>query len=584
MKRIAGILATFLVAAVALVALLFAVLPREALKTQIGQQISGWTGREVSLRGEPRIDFFPPLSVTLNDVTVSGPSGMTDAEIISMDRLTGTIRLAPLIIGRVEIDSFVLVRPLIRLVRDEAGGRNWAFDAGAAALQLAFAGDVPLGVFSLEGGTILYEDRQSGETERLDSVNLTVEWTSVRAPLAISGSAIWRGEQVMLTTNAAAPFAFLNDQVTPLEVRIESAPVSVVFTGEAQDYPLPEFKGALKLSTVSLRRFANWLGSPIGPGSTLGQASLFGTAEFSNGVLSVADAELTLDGNSASGALEVTASTTPDIAGTLAFGALDLTPYFGGLAAALSTAGDWREVELPTRWFRDMNADIRLSANTVKLGSLTAGATAATASLREARLEIGLARAEIDGGSLAGDVAFADADIPHVEVRLRANDIDLAGVGPAIGLPRSMTGSGSAVVDVATGGRDLGSLIDGLDGTARLDVRQGSVPLFGIAGIAATAGLVSDPGPADSLAPVPVEAASAGFTLSNGVAVLERGKLVTSSYGAEMQGWIGLRDGTLGLNGTLQAAASGSAEATPFPFGVEGTLADPQAEPQALAN
>ena len=68
-----------------------------------------------------------------------------------MDRLTGTIRLLPLIIGRVEIGSFTMVRPLLKLVRDDRGARNWAFDSGAAALQLAFAGDVPLGDFALAG-------------------------------------------------------------------------------------------------------------------------------------------------------------------------------------------------------------------------------------------------------------------------------------------------------------------------------------------------------------------------------------------------------------------------------------------------
>jgi uncharacterized protein involved in outer membrane biogenesis len=585
MKRIAGILAAVLVAAIALFTLFVVLLPREALKTQIGQQIAGWTGREVSLSGEPRIDFFPRLSVTLNDVTVGGPADMDDAEIISMDRLTGTIRLAPLIIGRVEIDSFSMVHPSVRLVRDDAGRRNWAFDAGAAALQLAFAGDVPLGVFRVEGGTVAYEDRMRGETERFDSVNLTIEWTSVRTPLAVEGSAIWRGEQVTFAASAEAPFAFLNGAATPVEARIDSAPVSMIFSGAAEDYPLPQLSGALKLSSASLRRFANWLGSPIGPGSTLGQASLFGTAEFGNRVLSVADAEITLDGNSASGALTVTAAKKPDITGTLAFESLDLTPYFAGLTTALSIASDWRKVELPTEWFRDMSADIRLSANSVKLGSLVAANTAASASLRDGRLEIGVARADLSGGSLAGDLAIVAGARPLVEAQLRATDIDLAAAAPALGLPKAIAGSGTAMVDVATGGSDLGALVDGLSGTARLDVRQGAVPVFGIANVAADSGLAASPGPMENLTPIRVEAATAGFTFAGGVAVLERAKLTTASYAATAQGWIGLRDGTLGLNGTLEPpGAAESEDKTTIPFTIEGTLANPVARPLALEN
>ena len=343
-------------------------MPREALKAQIGEQIASWTGRDVSLRGEPEISLFPALRVTLNDVHVGGPEDMDNSEILSMDRLTGTIRLLPLIIGRIEVGSYTMVRPLVRLVRDEEGRRNWEFDSGAAALQLAFAGDVPLGDFSLEGGTVVFEDRQSGENERLDSVNLAIDWPSVRQPIAVGGSGIWRGEQVNISIDAKAPFAFVNGGSTPLEARIESAPISAIFTGQADDYPLPKLAGALKLSTPSLRRFASWLGSPIGPGSTLGPASGFGTAMFDANGLSVENAEFTLDGNDASGALKVAVSPKLDIAGTLAFNALDLSPYFAGLSTAMSTTSDWRHVALATDWFADVNADVRLSASSVRLG------------------------------------------------------------------------------------------------------------------------------------------------------------------------------------------------------------------------
>ena len=159
MKRVVWILAGAALFAAALFALLVLLLPRETLRTRIGEQIAAWTGRDVSLSGEPEIDVFPRLSVTLNDVQVGGPEGMEDARVVSMDRLTGTIRLLPLLIGRVEIGSFTMVRPVIRLVRDADDRRNWAFNSGAAALQLAFAGDVLLGEFLLENGAVIYEDR-----------------------------------------------------------------------------------------------------------------------------------------------------------------------------------------------------------------------------------------------------------------------------------------------------------------------------------------------------------------------------------------------------------------------------------------
>ena len=157
---------------------------------------------------------------------------------------------------------------------------------------------MPLGEFVIEDGTLIYQNRQDGVTERLNSVNLALEWTSVRQPFRLSGIGIWRGEQVTFTASADAPFDFMNRKPTPLLARLDSAPISVVFTGAAADLETPRLTGDLRLSTPSLRGFAAWLGSPIGPGSTLGPASISGKAVFRERVLSMESAELSLDGNS----------------------------------------------------------------------------------------------------------------------------------------------------------------------------------------------------------------------------------------------------------------------------------------------
>ncbi len=124
-----------------------------SLKTQIGEQIARWTGRDVSLARRAPDQPLPAAQRHAGRRAQSaGRPAWTMPQILSMDRLKGTIRLLPLIIGRVEINSFTMVRPLVRLVRDKAGTRNWEFNSGAAALQLAFAGDVPLGKFHARGG------------------------------------------------------------------------------------------------------------------------------------------------------------------------------------------------------------------------------------------------------------------------------------------------------------------------------------------------------------------------------------------------------------------------------------------------
>jgi AsmA protein len=335
------------------------------------------------------------------------------------------------------------------------------------------------------------------------------------------------------------------------------------------------------------------MGGPLGPGSTLGQASGFGTAAFRDNSLSVEDAEFTLDGNGASGALTISVSPKLDITGTLAFGTLDLTPYFSGLSGLMAMTPDWRDVALSTDWFRDMNADIRLSAGSVRLGELTAGDAAASASLRDGRLEIGVARAVFGNGSLAGDLAITDAAAgATVEAQLRASDIAVELPPATIGLPETVSGNATLLLDVGTSGGNLGALVSGLTGTARLAVENGAVPLFGLAEIAgAPSGSTANPLPEEGLASRPVSAASIGLNFSGGLAMLEVGKVVAPAWVADIQGWVGLLDGSLGLNGAIRTAEDAARDdalppldattatepAEPLRFTIEGTLSQPVA-------
>ena len=584
MKRILWIVGAAALAVIALVALVVALLPRETLKTRLGEQIAAWTGRDVSLRGEPEISLFPQLTVTLTDVEVGGPRGMDDAEIIAMDRLIGTVRILPLIIGRVEIGSFTMVSPRVHLVSDVSGARNWEFDSGAAALQLAFAGDVPLGDFQLQNGTVIYENRTSGVTQRFDSVSIQVDWPSVRQPIEVAGSAAWNGETVEFSARAAAPFAFINGGASPVEAHLRSAPINIGFNGEAAELDAVRLSGDLNLETPSLRGFASWLGSPIGPGSTLGAASLAGSAIVQEGVLSVEDAQLALDGNSASGALAVTLAAEPEVTGTLALQRLDLTPYFAGLETGVGDGESWREARIETDWFRDLGADLRISAASVNLGGFGFGESAASLSIRDATLEIGIAKAELYGGSLSGDLTVSDGGKPREALwvaQLRAADFDLGRLAPQLGLPAGLAGTTTIATDMTSAGQEFGLILTSLGGTSTVQLRNGALPLFGLPELAAAGSGAAAAQGADASEVSPISLAAARLSFSGGAAILDRASSAAQNFTAAATGRIGLTDGSLNVSGTVQPAAPAAA---PQPFVIEGTLGSPVTRSVALAN
>ena len=569
MKRFLWILAASVAALALAIGLFYVLLPRDALQTRLGEIIASWTGRDVIMRGAPEIDLFPRLTVTLRDVTIGGPPTMDDADLIHMDWLRGAIRVLPLLIGRVEIDSFEMRRPVLTLVEDGAA-RNWNLDTGAAALQLAFAGDVPLGTFLVEDGTIVYENRGTGRQERFEDVGLELDWESIRKPVAVTGTAVWRGETVALGARAEAPFDFFNDRPTALTATLESRPLSAVFTGEVSELESPRFVGKLDLSVPSTGALAEWFGATAGPGAFLGGATLSGTAALTGTGLAMDGAQLSLDGGSAQGALQVSFGRKPRVDGTLAFDRIDITPYFNGLAAAWQAdAADWRAIPVDTAWLRGLDADLRLSAGSVRVGSAAFLDTAATLSLAAGRLEVGIAHAGLGGGTLSGTLSLSDfreGKTSAAEAAIRATEFTLDDVAAALRLPLVRSGAASVATQISSSGRTFGALLVNLIGSAGITVLGGTIVDPGFAAIGRGAAPTGRP---STLA---FDRLEARLAFGEGAALLESSVLRAPDYSVEMTGRMGLKDGTLALSGIVERPDAAQAPGT---FLIGGTVSTP---------
>src|SRR4029078_10162924 len=104
-------------------AVLRVVLPTAGVKQRIANKLADWTGRRVSFRGNPRVEAFPYVRITIYDVKIGDAKG--DEPFISMASLNSNMRLGPLLLGRVEIAAFNLNSPQIHLRRDRDASVNW---------------------------------------------------------------------------------------------------------------------------------------------------------------------------------------------------------------------------------------------------------------------------------------------------------------------------------------------------------------------------------------------------------------------------------------------------------------------------
>ncbi len=481
MKRIVAGLAVIVVSLSGFYLLMLGLVSADAARDRATSALEAWTGRQVSIGEDADVRLFPLPRLTLYNVRISGPEGDPAADILTAETLQADIRLLPLLIGRFSFGTLSLSGAEVRLIRDAEGRRNWRLDGGSAAVQLALSGELPIGHIVLKDATVSYEDVRGNQRESVLLPDFTLDWEGLRQPATMRGSVSFRDVQFVFDAHVASPLAFFDRKSTTLTMMLDGDRLTAEMSGEIADYKAFRFSGNLEASSPSLRRLIELFGGSVPAGRGFGAIAIAGDAEIKPDGLFVDQGQIELDGNPATGTLSVKFADRPVLSGTLAYQTLDLTPYLNMLGEADS--GIWSDRRFDTDWFDDFEADLRLSADQIVVGPYGLGGTAASAILKNKRLEIGLAQAEFYGGVTSGSISVADLPRDagqNLAVRLRATDFDL---GQALGLaggPPGLGGIATMNVDLRSEGLTLGQHLANLAGSASVVATDGAVPDIGL--------------------------------------------------------------------------------------------------------
>ena len=197
--------------------------------------------------------------------------------MVALKRLRLQVQFWPLLHRRIVVNRLVLVRPVIALEVDKAGRPNWVFGPAAASPttpagstashRRRAAGSrisgLALRKVQLYDGKISYLDQRTGKAERLDGINLTSSLHSLGSAIAGDGSAVWNGERVTFAVKIHKPRALLDGAESQVGIKLAAAPLTLDFSGRVAGLPSLTLDGAIALATTSLRRLAQWAGSPI---------------------------------------------------------------------------------------------------------------------------------------------------------------------------------------------------------------------------------------------------------------------------------------------------------------------------------
>jgi AsmA protein len=501
-----GILVVLLVVAAIAVPML---VPIETYKRQIVERVEAATGRQFAINGDVSLSVLPRLELEAEDVSLSNPPGAKQAQMLELSKLQMRLALLPLLSGKVALDSFVLVEPVINLEVDKQGRPNWQFGETQAAAepetpQESGGGmtlqEISLGDVRLVDGRLTYFDARSGATQTVENIDMTVSLPSLDQPLQAEGALTWNAEELTLKATVAEPRKLMKGGTSAVEAAIDSAPVEISYQGTVTNAAPPSLQGRIDLDVPSVREAAAWAGTPItSPGSGLGPLAIAGDVAMEGSKIAFTGATLKLDDMTGKGDLRVDlGGEKPSVVATLDVDAIDLNPYLPpapeagqganqeanqeepgttapGQAGQTASAG-WSEEPIDVSALKVANLDFTFHTGGITVREIEIGETRAKANLTNGKLALDLTELALYDGTGTGRVTLdGSGKTPALAAKFALSGLEAAPfLTDAAGFDR-IEGTANMAIDVATSGRSQKAMVSALDGTGRVQFLDGAI-------------------------------------------------------------------------------------------------------------
>lgn len=467
------------------------------LKELAADKASEAAGRRVAIRGGLSFDLWSwTPQASARDIAVENLSWGSRPEMARIAEAYVRVRLKPLLLGRLEIDSLRLVGPDV-LLESNGEEANWNFGAPEDENDLEEQrGDLPvLHRLVVEGGRFGYRSPQIDEPVDLEIEQLEMKTAGYEQPVELEGNGRYKGKPIELQ-GRLAPFSQLRDETRPYEVDLQGR---IGNTRLAVDGGIRGPEGSsriqidIKTEGRTLAEFHEWLELPL---PETGPYALSGTLEQQGETWSLRGFQARLGDSEMHGDIRFLAGLTPlRIEGNLKSDKVvldDLAPFLGGgeektrkreaRTGKLSTKEPTGTEQLLSddpislEKLQRMNADIRFAGKAVSNGALDVRSIEAHLKLDGGKLVLepfvfGLAR-----GQVRLRLNFdTSPKIPKLAAGVDVSGIDLNALLSMIGVDSKSAGLVRGKVDLETHGRSQHELAANAAGGGILVMEGGRI-------------------------------------------------------------------------------------------------------------
>ncbi|HLL27018.1 MAG TPA: AsmA family protein [Xanthobacteraceae bacterium] len=456
-----GVLLLALILAGALFALPLFV-PESAIRAALEQSLNAATGAHPRIEGRAHFSLLPRPAIGLESIRFDG----AEAPDFSAGSLRATIRLLPLVFGRVEIDSLIFERPKLLIEIGDDGARLIGLPLQAGGSPVESRPDIKI----VDGSA---EVRSAGgRSETLSALEWSLVWHD--SGIAARGSFQLRGVPAHASLLIADLVGLARGERSSFRFKLDSEPLRFGFEGGLAFRKGLQAEGALTVESNSLRAALAWSGIEPPTKGGFGPFLLKSQAMLTPAGLVLSALAIELDGNRAEGSLTLAQADRPLVQGTLASDSVDFSRYASGFLLK-GPDGRWNKDPLDIAALTGFDLDLRLSAGRILFNKTEIERAAIAAAVRAGRFTLSVGDGQIFGGMLRASAAIGPAPA-GAEIKLEAS---LKGFDAERGFReladiRRLEGAGTLALTLSGNGASVNAIARDLQGRADLAIDNGA--------------------------------------------------------------------------------------------------------------
>ncbi|WP_430463462.1 AsmA family protein [Tabrizicola sp.] len=559
-------------------------IPAERVAGLVVGQFKTLTGRDMVIEGSVRPTVWPVLGVTTGKVSISNAEWSDMGPMFRAESLEIAIDMAALIGGEAKITAVKAVGPVLLLERARDGRENWIFggtSGGTVSTDTPGVGaPFTLGRALVSGGRLIFVDHGAGRRFELNDLALDTAIPDFEGPVEVDLSAVLEGQPFEVAARLNAFRAALDGDLIPVDIEFRAGAAKGRFEGQAGWKPMAA-KGDLDADLGNLSALAALAGAsapnlPQGLGA--GGVTIKGGVTLTDaGSVHLRGGTLRLDGT----VLAVDADLTPGearpkLVAKVVAGVLDLRAAMGqtggGAGGGMQSEG-WPKEKIDVSALSALDAEVTLKTDGIDLGLAKFGPTSLRLGIDRARAVFDLARVKAYGGEITGQFVVngrsglsVGGDLSFAGMALQPLMDDFAGY-------ERLVGRGDLRLKFLGSGGSVDAIMQGLEGSGRLDVGRGEILGLDIGGMLRTL----DTGFVGEGQKTVFNALTGSFVIAGGV--LENSDLVLDAPFAKVTGAGNLGLGARTINYRLRATAlqdATGAGGITAPIVIRGPWADPK--------